>query len=68
MHASCAVGWGAERVAFSLHAAIIYGGPRLTNDIDVVASLTSADLLRVAATFDEAGFYVPQRDIPPFSG
>lgn len=40
-------------------AAIIYGEPRLTNDVDVVLQLSPADAERLAAAFPTARYYVP---------
>ena len=39
-------------------AAIIYGEPRLTRDIDVVIALTPADAPRLAAAFADPAYYV----------
>lgn len=40
-------------------AAILYGQPRLTNDIDVVIELHAADIERLRAAFPERDFYTP---------
>ncbi|MBE9078468.1 hypothetical protein IQ241_14375 [Romeria aff. gracilis LEGE 07310] len=40
-------------------AAIVYGEPRTTRDLDVVISVSSDDLNRLAAVLEESGFYVP---------
>jgi hypothetical protein len=40
-------------------AAIIYGDPRLTNDVDLVLQLTPADAERLAAAFPAERYYVP---------
>ena len=40
-------------------AAIVYGEPRLTNDLDVVLELRLGDVDRLAAEFDTARYYVP---------
>ena len=40
-------------------AAIMYGEPRLTNDVDVVLELRIDDVDRLAAAFDTAQYYVP---------
>jgi hypothetical protein len=40
-------------------AAILYGEPRLTNDIDVVAALDSSSARRLAREFPANEFYVP---------
>ncbi len=40
-------------------AAILYGQPRLTNDLDVVIELQGRDIERLRAAFPEEEFYVP---------
>jgi hypothetical protein len=40
-------------------AAIIYGEPRLTNDVDVVVRLVPADAERLSAAFPADRYYVP---------
>jgi len=40
-------------------AAIIYGEPRLTNDVDIVLRLESDDAERLIAAFPSASYYVP---------
>jgi hypothetical protein len=40
-------------------AAIIYGDPRLTNDVDLVVQLTPADAERLAAAFPSERYYAP---------
>lgn len=40
-------------------AAIYYGEPRLTNDVDVVVFLTAEDIQKLPAAFPSAQFYVP---------
>jgi hypothetical protein len=40
-------------------AAIIYGEPRLTNDVDIVVRLDPADAERLAAGFPQPHWYVP---------
>jgi hypothetical protein len=40
-------------------AAIIYGEPRLTNDIDIVASLSASDPASLVAAFPSPEYYVP---------
>lgn len=40
-------------------AAIFYGEPRLTNDVDVVVFLNAADILRLLELFPATDFYVP---------
>ena len=40
-------------------AAIVYGEPRLTNDIDFVIKLSDDDVLRLHDAFPQSEFYVP---------
>jgi hypothetical protein len=40
-------------------AAIVYGEPRLTNDIDFVVKLSDDDVLRLHEAFPQSEFYVP---------
>lgn len=44
-------------------AAIIYGQPRVTNDLDVVLSLSDAGRTALLATFSESEFYVPPESV-----
>jgi hypothetical protein len=44
-------------------AAIVYGEPRLTNDVDVVVHLTSGDAERLHHAFDHADYYVPPLEV-----
>jgi hypothetical protein len=44
-------------------AAVIYGDPRFTRDVDVVLELASADVERLAATFEGGDFYVPPVEV-----
>jgi hypothetical protein len=44
-------------------ASIIYGEPRLTNDIDLVVLLKSADIARFAEAFLPAEFYCPPPEV-----
>ena len=44
-------------------AAIIYGEPRLTNDIDLVVVLNANDAERFRSAFDSPDFYVPPVDV-----
>jgi hypothetical protein len=44
-------------------AAIIYGEPRLTNDIDVVAELDSVSARTLMSAFDPDAFYVPPLEV-----
>lgn len=40
-------------------AAIVYGEPRLTNDVDVVLELRAGEVDRLAAAFDPSRYYIP---------
>ncbi len=44
-------------------AAILYGQPRTTNDLDVVIELKSADLPRLRAAFPESDYYLPPDEV-----
>ena len=44
-------------------AAIVYGDPRLTNDLDVVIAMRPADAAVVAAAFEAADTYVPPVEV-----
>ena len=44
-------------------ASIVYGEPRLTQDIDVVASFTPMEAGRLVAQFPESDFYCAPRDV-----
>ncbi|MDZ7630277.1 MAG: hypothetical protein U5K74_02670 [Gemmatimonadaceae bacterium] len=44
-------------------AAIVYGEPRLTNDLDVVLAMKPVDADRVAAAFQAADTYVPPVEV-----
>ena len=43
-------------------AAVVYGDPRFTRDIDIVLRLDAVDAPRFAAAFDSKRFYVPPLD------
>lgn len=43
-------------------AAIAYGEPRTTQDLDLVMAISSEDIDRLANTLGQAGFYVPSVD------
>jgi hypothetical protein len=43
-------------------AAIIYGQPRLTNDLDLVLELVSTDIEKLRTAFPDADFHVPSAD------
>jgi hypothetical protein len=40
-------------------AAVVYGDPRFTRDIDIVLRLDAVEAARLASGFDEAHYYVP---------
>ena len=40
-------------------AAIVYGEPRLTNDVDIVVRLTPADARRLSTAYPTGEYYVP---------
>jgi len=44
-------------------AAVVYGEPRFTRDLDLVLSLEPADAARFAAAFPAEAFYVPPREV-----
>ncbi len=44
-------------------AAIVYGQPRVTNDIDVVLALDSAAVFRLEECFPETEFYIPPESV-----
>lgn len=44
-------------------AAIVYGEPRLTNDLDLVVAMRPADAARVAAALSAEDTYVPPVDV-----
>jgi hypothetical protein len=44
-------------------AAIFYGEPRLTHDVDFVVFLTDADVQALAKLFPAADFYLPPAEI-----
>ena len=44
-------------------AAIVYGQPRVTNDLDVVLALDAAAVQRLADYFPEADFYLPPESV-----
>src|SRR5580658_3922797 len=43
--------------------AILYGQPRLTNDLDLVLELAAAEIGRLHASFPETDFYIPPVDV-----
>lgn len=44
-------------------AAIAYGEPRMTNDVDVVARLDAGDASRLIAAFPASAYYVPPLEV-----
>jgi hypothetical protein len=54
---------GAPYMITGATAAILYGQPRLTNDIDVVIELRRDEIARLRAGFPETEFYVPPAEI-----
>jgi hypothetical protein len=44
-------------------AAMVYGEPRLTNDIDVVLEITPNDIRKLFAAFPEQDYYLPPREV-----
>jgi hypothetical protein len=44
-------------------AAILYGEPRLTNDVDFVVFLRNTDVPRLTAAFPASDFYVPPQTV-----
>ncbi len=50
---------GAPYMVTGATAAIVYGQPRVTNDLDVVLSLNDAGRVALLVAFPDAEFYVP---------
>lgn len=44
-------------------ASMIYGEPRLTLDVDIILTLSPADLKKLAAAFPEEAFYIPPFEV-----
>jgi hypothetical protein len=44
-------------------AAIIYGIPRMTNDLDLVLSLKTPDIVKLIQVFPEKEFYIPPVEV-----
>jgi hypothetical protein len=59
----CLTAVGAEYMITGATAAIVYGQPRVTNDIDVVLALRDAQVGALAQAFPEADFYLPPASI-----
>jgi hypothetical protein len=54
---------GARYIVTGSVAAILYGEPRLTHDIDFVVFLRGDDISRLADAFPSPQFYVPPHDV-----
>jgi len=52
-----------EYMATGAVAAILYGEPRLTNDIDLVAKLDRANIERLREAFASTDFYIPPIEV-----
>ncbi len=44
-------------------ASMVYGEPRLTNDVDVVLEITSSEIPKLVKAFPEADFYLPPVEV-----
>ncbi|MBJ7257554.1 MAG: hypothetical protein JHC76_11335 [Akkermansiaceae bacterium] len=44
-------------------ASMVYGEPRLTNDVDVVLDITPSDIAKLVGAFPEADFYLPPIEV-----
>jgi predicted nucleotidyltransferase len=56
-------GHGIRYIITGSVASMVYGEPRLTNDIDVVLEITSADIPALLQAFPEADFYLPPVEV-----
>jgi hypothetical protein len=54
---------GVEHMITGATAAILYGQPRLTNDIDVVLALRDDQVLGLISAFPDTEFYVPPESV-----
>lgn len=54
---------GAPHMVTGATAAILYGQPRVTNDLDIVLSLNDTDRSAFLAAFPESDFYVPPESV-----
>jgi hypothetical protein len=54
---------GAPYMVTGATAAILYGQPRVTNDLDVVVSLDDASRAALLRSFPESEFYVPPESV-----
>ncbi|SKA76348.1 hypothetical protein SAMN02745166_00155 [Prosthecobacter debontii] len=44
-------------------AAIYYGEPRMTNDVDIIAFLKATDVMKLVRAFDGDDFYCPPQEV-----
>lgn len=44
-------------------ASMVYGEPRLTNDIDVVLEITTGDIPKLIGAFPESAYYLPSSEV-----
>jgi len=56
-------GLGLRYMVTGSTAAIFYGEPRLTNDVDIVLFLRREDAGRLVSAFPDSEFYCPSRDV-----
>jgi hypothetical protein len=54
---------GARYIISGSVAAMLYGEPRLTNDVDFVIFLRDADIVRLQEIFPSPEFYVPPPEV-----
>lgn len=54
---------GFKYIVTGAAAAIIYGEPRLTNDIDIVIEIENKDIDRIIKYFPSSEYYVPPKEI-----
>jgi hypothetical protein len=54
---------GARYLVSGSVAAMMYGEPRLTNDLDIIIFLNQEAIGRLSEVFPEQEFYVPPRDV-----
>lgn len=54
---------GARYIVSGSVASILYGEPRLTNDVDFVVFLREADIARLQEVFPSPEFYVPPAEV-----
>jgi hypothetical protein len=54
---------GVKYVISGSVAAILYGEPRLTHDVDFVVFLRGEDIARLSAAFPSPGFYLPPPEV-----